>query len=1151
MKNENTKENTEEKAPKPAGADRVKKSFGLTNLSLDNGTSVFILLFIIVLMGVSAYVGLPKELFPEIKMPTVYVSTPYPGNAPLDMENLVTRPLEKEISTIKGIKNLKSTNIQDYSAVIVEFNTDENIEEVLQDVKDAVDRAKKELPNDLPTDPSVQEIDFSEFPILNINLSGDFSLENLKDFAEKLEDDIEALAEINKVELKGLLEREIKIDVDLLKMEANEISFRDIEGAIANENISMAGGEVLMGKVKRSIRLMGEFEDPMEMVDVIVKHEKGNIVRLGDIADVVNGYKDTESFARMNGYPVVSLDVIKKSGENLLEATDKIGVILEKASKTYLPSTLEVSITNDQSEQTRDQLKNLENSIIAGVILVVVVLLFFLGLRNALFVGLAIPISMFMSFLILSSMGVSINMVVLFALILALGMLVDNAIVVIENIYRLFSEEGMSAYEAAKQGVGEVAVPIIASTATTLAAFFPLLFWNDMMGEFMKYIPMTLIIVLTSSLFVALVINPVIAKTLIKKEDDNKKTNYGRAYTIIGLLLIVSVLFYMADVFAMGTLCAIMGILGVVDLHIIRPSAKVFRNKLLVAIENWYLGVLRFSISGWKPLLFLAGTFGLLVFSIVFMGIRQPKVEFFPVNQPKYINIFVETPIGSDINYTDSLTKVIEADLETIIAPHKDIVSSVISNVGAGTSDPGEGPSMGNTPHKARITVSFVEYEYRQGINTSEIMRSISDELTRLPGVKVSVEKNNEGPPAGKPINLELSGEDFDELLAVAEEVQLRIDQSNIQGIEGLKLDMELGKPELILTIDRAKARRLGISTMQIGGTIRTALFGKEISKFKDGEDEFPVQLRLKRNSRNNISDLMNQKITFRDQSSGQIVQVPISSIASYKYSSSYGSVKRKDMDRVVTLFSNVIEGYNATEINNELKELMEDFEMPVGYEYKFTGEQEEQEKTMAFLSKALLIAVLLIALILVSQFNSIVKPFIIILSVLFSTIGVFLGISIFKMDFVVIMTGIGIVSLAGIVVNNAIVLIDYIELIKKRKRKELGLKSGAVLPTSVAIDAIVEGGKTRLRPVLLTAITTILGLLPLATGMNIDFIGILTDLDANIYFGGDNATFWGPMAWTVIFGLTFATFLTLVIVPAMYVITERIRIWRSGKKRA
>lgn len=1125
------------------------KSFGLTNLALNNSTSVFILLFMIIFMGLGAYIGMPKELFPEIKMPTVYVSTAYPGNSPLDIENLVTRPLEKEIQTIKGIKNLKSTSIQDFSAVIVEFNTDEDIDEALQEVKDAVDKAKSELPTDLPADPNVKEIDMSEMPILNINLSGDFSIDNLKDYAEKLEDEIESLGEINKVDIKGVLEREVEINVNLYQMEANEISFNDIQNAITNENISMAAGEVQLGNTKRTIRLVGEFEKPEDMGDVVVKHEKGNFVYLRDIATVVDGYKERESYARLGGDPVVSLDVIKKSGENLLEATEKINTILEEAKLTYLPKNLKITITNDQSQQTKDQLKNLENSIISGVILVVLVLLFFLGLRNALFVGMAIPMSMFLSFFTLSAMDVSMNMVVLFGLILALGMLVDNAIVVIENIYRLYEEEGLSAYEAAKQGVGEVAIPIIASTATTLAAFFPLLFWNDLMGEFMKYIPMTLIIVLTSSLIIALVINPVIAMVFVKRKADEKPLNKSKRLKYGFVLISLGAVFYMFGSIAFGTLFTLMGVLGLLDMFLFRPGADWFQNKFLVRLEKWYLNIVRKVLGGKGPITIMIATVVMLFGSIGFFVAVSPNVEFFPVNEPKYINVFVEMPVGSDIVYTDSLTKQIEERIEQIIAPDKDIVESVIANVGAGTSDPGEGPSMGNTPNKARITVSFLEFEFRKGRSTSAVMKRISEQMIKIPGVKIAVEKNNEGPPVGKPINIEVTGEDFTTLLGVAEKMQRTIEGANVGGIEGLKLDLELGKPELILHIDRSKARMFGLNTMQIGSTIRTALFGKEISKFKDGEDEYPIQLRLEKNARNNVSSLMNQRITFRDPATGKISQVPVSSVATYSYNTTYGSVKRKDLDRVVTIYSNVLEGANATAINNELKEILADMKLPVGYEYKFTGQQEEQEATMAFLSKALLIAIALIALILVSQFNSVVKPFIIILSVLFSTIGVFFGLALFQMDFVVIMTGIGIVSLAGIVVNNAIVLIDYIELIKVRKRKELGLSKKALLPASEAVEAIVEGGKTRLRPVLLTAITTVLGLLPMATGMNIDFGGLITDLDPNIYFGGDNAAFWGPMAWTVIFGLTFATFLTLIVVPVMYLITEKFRIKAADYK--
>ncbi|MFT7114219.1 MAG: multidrug efflux pump, partial [Candidatus Azotimanducaceae bacterium] len=779
----------------------TKKNFKLTNLALANSTSVFILLFMILFLGLSSYMQMPKELFPEIKIPTIYVSTPYPGNSPEDIENLVTRPLEQEIQSIKGIKNLKSTSIQDYSAVIVEFNTDVEVSEVLQEVKDAVDKAKGDLPTDLPTDPNVSEIDFSAMPILNINLSGDFSIDNLKGYAEMLQDKIETISQINKVELKGTLEKEVKINVDLFKMEQSQISFRDIESAVANENLSMAGGEVTMEGSRRSIRIKGEFDEAEDMQDIIVKHEKGNIVYLRDIAAVVDGYKDANSYARLDGFPVVSLDVIKKSGENLLEATDQINVILAEAKLNTLPQNLKITITNDQSEQTRAQVKNLENSIISGVILVVVVLLFFLGLRNALFVGLAIPMSMFLSFLVLSAMGVSINMVVLFGLILALGMLVDNGIVVIENIYRLYEEEGLTVMEACKQGVGEVAVPIIASTATTLAAFFPLLFWNDLMGEFMKYIPMTLIIVLTSSLVVALVINPVVALTFLKPQSE-KKMDKRKLLMMLIIFAVLAAVFHAITWVSLGNVMIIVFFLTLMNVFLFKPGAKYFQSVTLVKLENGYLKVLKSVMKGFRPVYYVIGMLILLIASFIIFGMSKPTVEFFPVNEPKYVNIFVESPVGSDILYTDSLTQIIEKRLENILEEDAAIVKSVVSNVGAGTSDPSEGPSMGDTPNKARIQISFVEYEHRGGASTSAVLAKISRDLGNIPGVKISAEKNNEGPPVGKPINLEIAGENLQMLLGLSEQIQLRVAESGIEGIEGLKMDMELGKPELTLDID-------------------------------------------------------------------------------------------------------------------------------------------------------------------------------------------------------------------------------------------------------------------------------------------------------------------------------------------------------------
>tara|TARA_B100000768_G_scaffold46344_1_gene45131 strand:+ start:1186 stop:4569 length:3384 start_codon:yes stop_codon:yes gene_type:complete len=1121
----------------------ANRSFKLTNLSLKNKTTVFILTFLLTIFGLISYQSMPKSLYPDIVMPTIMVQTVYPGNSPADIENLITRPIEKELKSIKGIKKLSSSSLQDNSSIIVEFNTDVELKTALQDVKDGVDKAKGDLPSDLDMDPMVMDIDFSEFPILNINLSGDFSLDELKVYAEYLQDEIETFSEISKVEITGLLDKEVLIEADLHLMESTKVSFRDIEDAVRFENISIAAGDVLIGDLRRTVRTSAEFKSAKEIGNIIVRHEKGNIVYLKDIATVTNGYEDRESFARLYSNPVVSLNVVKKTGQNLLVANDKIMALLAQSKESkQIPKNLSISITNDQSEQTRDQLSNLENSIIFGVILVVITLLFFLGLRNALFVGLAIPLSMFISFVVFGGMGTTMNMIVLFALILALGMLVDNAIVVIENIDRLFNKEGLSRMEAAKKGVGEIAIPIISSTATTLAAFFPLLFWDDLMGEFMGYIPMTLIIVLGSSLFVALVINPVFAATFIKKEERLKPQK--KKIQIIAIILAgASILFYLIGYKILGSLALVFSLLSLINGFYFTPWSYWFQDVLLVRLEKRYSSILARALNGRQPLKLLFGTFGLLIFSIVFFVLMKPNVEFFPVNEPKYINVFIELPNGTDVNYTDSVAKVVEKKITTILQPYQIAVSSVLTNVGSGTADPNEmGGNMGNTPNKARITINFLEYRFREGVITGDVMKELSSNLRGMPGVDITVDKNRDGPPMGRPINMEISGEDFDQLLSISEDVQKIIDDEKIAGIEGLKVDLELNKAELLVNIDRDMTRRMGVSTSQVGSTIRTALFGKELSKFKDGEDEYPIVLRLADKYRYNVSSLMNQRITFRSQSSGKIMQIPVSAVADYSYNNTYGSVNRKDLKRQVTIYSNVVEGYNESIINEQIKKLLDNYTLPAGYNLQFTGKQQEQAESQAFLSKALMIAIALITIILVSQFNSVFKPVIIIMTVLFSTIGVFLGLAIFNMDFVIIMTGIGIVSLAGIVVNNAIVLIDYIDLLKSRKREELGLEENAPLNSKDAIDCIKKGGEKRLRPVLLTAITTVLGLLPLATGMNINFSKLLTEFNPEIFFGGDNVLFWGPMAWTVIFGLTFATFLTLIIVPVMYLLSDKLR---------
>ncbi|NQY67162.1 MAG: efflux RND transporter permease subunit [Flavobacteriales bacterium] len=1200
------------------GQNRISKEFVLSTLSIKNRTTVLVLTGIILFMGIFSYNKMPKASFPDIVMAQIYVGTPYPGNSPVDIEKLISRPLEKEINTISEVSKLTSTSIQGFSMVLVEFDSETTVEEALRKVKNAVDNARSDpsFPTDLPSEPSITEVDFSEMPILNINLSGNYSTEQLKEYAEYLEDKIEEISEISKVNIRGLQQKEVEISVDMHKIEALKLGFNDIASAIANENITISGGDILIGGIRRTVRAVGDFKSMEDIENIIIKREKFNIVYLRDVAEVNFKFEERTSYAREFEKPVVMLDIIKKAGENLLSATAKIDIVINEARISMLPADLEMTITNDQSAQTKSMVKNLENSIVLGILLVILVLLFFLGIRNALFVGMAIPLSMFASFVILSMMGYSINMMVLFGLILALGMLVDNGIVIVENVYRLM-DEGLSPIQAAKEGAGEVATAIIASTATTLAAFLPLIFWPGMMGEFMGILPVTLMIVLGSSLFVGLVINTVFTSLWMKLKEDEivkdpkpivniilftasiffvfmsdvmgnmlgdikqmsglmnmlgiigymaalgrilfryffvtKNTLFLDMLSPILILLITGIGFDLIDYPVLGNLLIVFSSFLVLNTIFFTPYSIKFQKTVIPIMEEKYKTFLSYALNGKRPKFFFIGVILMFIFSAMMMKAFDIKTLFFPENMPKYVNVFIELPIGTDIEETNLATKDLEELLVDYVKKYEVtedgqtfnyLIESIIANVGDGTSDPAAGPQIGKTPHKARISVSFVDFQYRRDIDTKTVMDDIRNVVKdKVPGVRVSVDKDAAGPPTGPPINIEIAGNDIDLLIDEAEKVKRFVESKNIPGIDGLKLDVEIGKPELIVKIDRKKARRLNLSTAQIATTIRTSLYGKEISQFKDGEDDYPIQIRFADKYRYDIESLMNQRITFRDQTNGKIIQVPISAVAVVKKSSTYNAIKRKNMDRVISVSSTVVEGYTGNEIVKTIKAEMENYELPNGVSVKFTGEQEDQEKELAFLIKALLMAVFLIFLIIVSQFNSFGTPFIILMSVLLSLIGVFVFFMV-SLKFIIIMAMIGIISLAGVVVNNAIVLIDYTNLIMDRRKSELGLSSTDRLPDSELILCIVEGGKTRLRPVLLTAITTVLGLIPLATGFNIDFFSLLASYDAKISIGGDNVVFWGPMSWTVIFGLTFATFLTLVIIPVMFLIKER---WKTS----
>ena len=1119
------------------------KEFGLTSLAIDNATSVFLVSFMILLFGLQSYQKMPKQQYPDASMPTIFVNTPYFGNSAEEIENLISRPIEKELEGVEGIKSVNSTSIQDFSVIVAEFEASLEMSEVLRKTKDAVDKAKSELPTDLKQDPEILEINFSEIPIVTVNVSGDYSPDELRAYAEQLKNKIELIKEVSKVQMRGQQEREMKIDVDLNKMQSLKVSFTDIENAVKTENLTMSGGEIVKNGFRRAVRIVGQFTSDIELENIIVKSETQRPIYLKDIATVKYGYKERTSYARSDGYPVISLDVIKRKGKNLLAAADELKIVLAQ-EVNELPSDLKVSLFNDQSVNTRNEVSNLENSIISGVILVILVLLFFLGLRNASFVGIAIPLSMLMGILFLYVSGTTMNIVVLFSLILALGLLVDNGIVVVENIYR-YMQDGYSSIEAAKFGTGEVAWPIIASTATTLAAFLPLAFWPGIMGEFMKFMPITLILVLGSSLFVALVINPVLTSRFMKvdtqaDERSGYVTKRKNVFIGIAIMLLMAVAGHIINIDWIRNLMVLTAAISALNFFLLRPGAFLFQNSMMPRLEKFYNRFVTFALDGIKPILFFIGTFILLFASGLLFAVKTPKVTFFPSADPIYINTFIELPLGVDIEKTNEITKEVETKILQILEKNEQIVEAVLTQIGENTSDPNQPPEPGLTPHKARITVNFIPTQDRGGVSTREILNEIRGSIKNYAGVKIFVDKNADGPPTGKPINLEIRGDNIDTLVTLTARVKGLINNLPIEGIEGLNADVNIGKPELLINIDRAAARRYELSTYSISDALRTSVFGKEVSKYKDGEDEHPIMLRLSEKYRNDENKLINQKVTFRNPANGQIVQVPISAVATFNYSSTYSSIRRLDGQRVITLSSNLLDGYNANEIVTELQNEMSSFDLPEGYTYEFTGEQQQQAEDMAFLGGALLLAVFLIFIILVTQFNSIISPFIVILSIVFSLIGVLLGYVITGSTISVIFTGVGIISLAGVVVNNAIVLIDYINLLIRNKSDDQGLLSTDELPYHEIKNSIIKAGGTRLRPVLLTAITTVLGLIPLALGINFNFFTLISKLDPQYFSGGDNTAMWGPMAWTIIYGLTFATFLTLVVIPVMYWLAYR-----------
>ena len=1153
----------------------ANKEFKIASWAIDNPSVIFVMIGLLLWVGFSAYQSMPREDYPEIVETKVYVSTPYPGNTAEDIERLITDPLEDRLKNVSNVVETISTSQEDYSIITVEFDENITVEQAKQKVKDEVDTEKSS--EDWPTfngakvEPNIFDLNLAEsFPIMNVNFTGDYPVEKLKNYAEYLEEEIENLPQIKQVDIRGAQKKEVEVAVDVYKMMAAKVSFQDVISAIGNGNMTMSAGNIKTSEQRRTIRVLGEIQEPQELNEFVVKSENG-AVYLKDIATVTFDEEEKTTFAREYGESVVMLDIKKRSGTNTIEATTQIREIVKKAKAEYYPADLNISIANDSSERTLNQVDDLVNNIIFGIILVVTVLMFFLGFRNALFVGFAIPMSMFISFFVLDSLGLildglsfTLNTMVLFGMIMGLGMLVDNGIVVVENVYRLMSE-GMSRTEAAKKGVGEIALPIIISTVTTVAAFVPLGLWPGLFGQFMIYFPVTLSVVLGSSLFVALFMNSMLVSKYMEIGD--KDISVKGLIRTTGVLLAFGILILITGgaFRGLGTVLIFTAIMFWVYKYVLKGLANKFQNRVMPRFENWYERRIKHALRGGNVYWYFGITVLLLFVTFMLFGMSlnsgRTKIEFFPENSPNEVYVYIEYPEGTSIEKTNIITKAIEDRVYNVVkrekykrdADYNYLVESTVSQVGEGAGNPQtDGGSSSEMPHRGKVTVSMREFKYRNGLDTEELRGAIQADLVGIyPGVSISVEKLAEGPPAGYPVNIEIQGKDYDELISTAEDIRGYLNSKNIPFIEELKINVNKSKPSMQVVVDRQKAGELGVAVGQVGNQLRRSLFGEKAGVFKQDGEDYDINVRFNKSLRFDQNALFNQNIIFRDQATGKIKEIPVSAVASQRNSSGYSSIKHRNGNRVVTVYSGLTAGGNPAQVVADVIKEMENYKgIPDTVKVDYTGEIEEQNKQMEFLVGAFFGGLALIMLILIFQFGGISKPLIIMIAIFLSFIGVFGGLMITGWSFVIMMTMMGIISLAGIVVNNGVVLLDYTQILIDRKKVKLNMDDKDLLSMKDVTKVITKAGKARLRPVILTAITTVLGLIPLAIGLNIDFFSLFTSFDPKIYFGGDNVVFWGPLAWTVIFGLIVATFLTLIIVPVLFNITYRIKTGLRGSSK-
>ncbi|MEL6543297.1 MAG: efflux RND transporter permease subunit, partial [Myxococcota bacterium] len=778
----------------------------ITEYSVSHNVTTYVLIAIFVLGGLLAYSSLPREAAPEIEIPVIVVSTPYVGVAPEDIESLVTNIVEREISEIADIKKLTSVSSEGVSVVTAEFDTDTNLDEALAKIREKVDLAKADLPADAE-EPIVQEISTTDFPMMIVNVTGPYSQLALKRVAEDLEDRIENVKGVLEVNLAGGAEREFQVQVDLARLNHYALALSDVTNAIRRENINMPGGNVDVGDAKFLVRVPGEYESAEQIADTVVRVRGGTPIYIRDIADVKDTFKERETYSRLDGRSNVSLTITKRAGSNLIEIAENIRVVIAEM-EPEMPANTEVVILSDESENIRDMVKELENNMITGLLLVIIVIMVAMGLRNSVLVGVAIPLSMMITFLVLQLLGITLNMVVLFSLILALGMLVDNGIVIVENIYR-HASMGKTVRQAALEGTAEVAWPVATSTFTTVAAFLPLMFWPGIIGEFMGYLSKTLIITLLASLLVALVITPVLCAAFLRVNADG------------------SVLSDEAEDSA--------------------PDGSTLGGRILIAYERLLRGAIGHR---WITVMTGGAVFVLTIVLYVSSGLG---VEFFPETPPERIIISVDAGDGTRVGLTNRVVGAIEAQIQG--DPN---IKHYVATVGQSGGGGGFSVGGGKSPHRGQVSIDFVDAA-EQTAPINDVINDIRNRIADIPGARIEISKQQDGPPSGAPVNIEIRGEDLRVLERTVEEVKAIV--SAVEGVVDLKDNFSSGRPEVRIEVDREKAGLVKASTSQIGDVVRAAINGVEASKIRDGEDEYDIRVRLNEADRKSLKDLETLRI--------------------------------------------------------------------------------------------------------------------------------------------------------------------------------------------------------------------------------------------------------------------------------------------------